>query len=283
MQSDMFMERAVSISEGSLSPTIKWKTLANQEFPLPPRKRQEEMLETLTRLEKIVSARESLMNSSQMLEQALIKEILDSSTTTVEYSGKELLEKGFISMLQDGNHGSQYPKAKEFVEEGFLYLTASNISESGQIDFAGCAKLSKEKAASLRISPAQGGDVILTHNATIGRTAIIPSDLGIVIGSTSTTYYRPNKDKLLAEYLFIFMRSNFFQAQLKSVMKQTTRNQIPITAQKRLKFLVPEIEVQNKVLQIMENTIKPSLKIDFVDKAIRIRREYIQKMLTEAA
>jgi type I restriction enzyme S subunit len=42
MQSGMFMNRAVAISEGSLSPTIKWKTLAIQEFPLPPPERQKE-------------------------------------------------------------------------------------------------------------------------------------------------------------------------------------------------------------------------------------------------
>jgi type I restriction enzyme S subunit len=35
MQSDAFMSRAVQISEGSLSPTIKVKTLAQQEFTLP--------------------------------------------------------------------------------------------------------------------------------------------------------------------------------------------------------------------------------------------------------
>jgi type I restriction enzyme S subunit len=36
MQSDMFMERAKEISVGSLSPTINWKTLAKEEFGLPP-------------------------------------------------------------------------------------------------------------------------------------------------------------------------------------------------------------------------------------------------------
>ena len=36
LQSDMFMERAIEISVGSLSPTINWKTLKVQEFPLPP-------------------------------------------------------------------------------------------------------------------------------------------------------------------------------------------------------------------------------------------------------
>ena len=35
MQSDLFMERALSISVGSLSPTINWKALAKEEFRLP--------------------------------------------------------------------------------------------------------------------------------------------------------------------------------------------------------------------------------------------------------
>jgi type I restriction enzyme, S subunit len=40
MQSDLFMDRAQRISVGSLSPTINWKTLAEQEFALPPLEEQ---------------------------------------------------------------------------------------------------------------------------------------------------------------------------------------------------------------------------------------------------
>ena len=47
LQSDMFMERAVEISVGSLSPTINWKTLRVQEFPLPPIEEQKRIAEIL--------------------------------------------------------------------------------------------------------------------------------------------------------------------------------------------------------------------------------------------
>ena len=40
MQSDAFFDRALSISVGSLSPTINWKTLAGQKFALPPKEEQ---------------------------------------------------------------------------------------------------------------------------------------------------------------------------------------------------------------------------------------------------
>jgi len=47
LQSDMFMERAIEISVGSLSPTINWKTLRFQEFPLPPLEEQRRIAEIL--------------------------------------------------------------------------------------------------------------------------------------------------------------------------------------------------------------------------------------------
>ncbi len=73
MQSDMFMERAVSISEGSLSPTIKWKTLANQEFPLPPRKRQEEMLEVFRKLELTLACYDDAISKGGISLEKMIK------------------------------------------------------------------------------------------------------------------------------------------------------------------------------------------------------------------
>ena len=47
MQSDGFMNRALEISVGSLSPTINWRTLAEQEFALPPLDEQRRVAELL--------------------------------------------------------------------------------------------------------------------------------------------------------------------------------------------------------------------------------------------
>lgn len=48
LQSDEFHERALNISVGSLSPTINWKTLAAQEFALPPLEEQKRIVELLS-------------------------------------------------------------------------------------------------------------------------------------------------------------------------------------------------------------------------------------------
>lgn len=54
MTSDLFMERAVAISVGSLSPTINWKTLKVQEFPLPPVDEQRRIAQLLWAADEVV-------------------------------------------------------------------------------------------------------------------------------------------------------------------------------------------------------------------------------------
>lgn len=47
LHSDAFMNRAIDISEGSLSPTIKWKILAKQKFVIPPLDEQKKLADLL--------------------------------------------------------------------------------------------------------------------------------------------------------------------------------------------------------------------------------------------
>jgi restriction endonuclease S subunit len=63
LQSDMFMERAIEISVGSLSPTINWKTLRAQEFPLPPLDEQKRLAEILWAADDTAEAYESVLLS----------------------------------------------------------------------------------------------------------------------------------------------------------------------------------------------------------------------------
>lgn len=60
MQSDVFMNRAVTISEGSLSPTIKWKTLGNQSFPMPPFHEQRKLVSLSKKISSVSTSIESV-------------------------------------------------------------------------------------------------------------------------------------------------------------------------------------------------------------------------------
>ncbi|MBF4360027.1 restriction endonuclease subunit S, partial [Vibrio anguillarum] len=76
MQSDVFMNRAIEISEGSLSPTIKWKALASQDFVFPSKEKQVVLLRLLTEVDRNIEALDLALYSQEQLIEAIVNETL---------------------------------------------------------------------------------------------------------------------------------------------------------------------------------------------------------------
>ncbi|WIH19881.1 restriction endonuclease subunit S [Photobacterium damselae] len=169
---------------------------------------------------------------------------------------QELIDSQVITVQKDGNHGSNYPRASEFGDKGVAFLTAKLLDDAGNIDFAQAPRLSEEKASKFKFGFIEKDDVLLSHNATVGRVAIVPNYGEKVLIGTSLTHYRLNSEKLLPQYLAAFFTSKDFQNQLAAVMSQTTRNQVPITAQRKLEVVIPPIKIQKQLTRISGSIIE---------------------------
>jgi restriction endonuclease S subunit len=88
MQSDIFMARAIAISEGSLSPTIKWRVLANQEFLLPTIKRQKELYKLLQKVDSNIDLAEQLIIAVNTKKRAIQKQLYSKSLRFKSDNGK---------------------------------------------------------------------------------------------------------------------------------------------------------------------------------------------------
>ena len=67
MQSNQFMERAVEISEGSLSPTIKWKNLEQQSFIIPNLGEQSKVIDRALAIDKVRFLNRKLLDKKPKL------------------------------------------------------------------------------------------------------------------------------------------------------------------------------------------------------------------------
>jgi restriction endonuclease S subunit len=76
IQSDVFMSRAVQISEGSLSPTIKWKVLAQQEFNVPKKEKQKALADLFKQFDATREEVKQQISTLKKLKQKLLNEIL---------------------------------------------------------------------------------------------------------------------------------------------------------------------------------------------------------------
>lgn len=76
MHSDSFMARAKEISEGSISPTIKWKNLENQEFLVPSINEQKRISELFAQIDQTRNLIRQQKETLKKLKQKLLNEIL---------------------------------------------------------------------------------------------------------------------------------------------------------------------------------------------------------------
>ncbi len=132
MQSDLFMNRAVEISVGSLSPTINWKTMAIQEFSLPPEDEQLRIVELISAFDEQIESLEVAHAAAHNLKNSMaesvfpVAEVKGYLDKPQEYSGRKLAPIGNLASLQVG-----YPfKSAEYSTTGDRLLRGSNVGVS---------------------------------------------------------------------------------------------------------------------------------------------------------
>lgn len=167
-------------------------------------------------------------------------------------SVEELIEKNVIEKPMDGNHGSIHPKSQDFTDVGIPFITAADIN-SDKVDIEKSNKLSQRNAQKLKKGFAKQGDVLLTHKASVGRTAIVHNTgYDYIILSPQVTYYRiKDNTTLLPEYLYLYFKSKYFNQTINQWAGGSTRNYIGITAQRKLPIIYPSIKNQKKIIDII--------------------------------
>ncbi|MEZ7495314.1 restriction endonuclease subunit S [Leeuwenhoekiella aequorea] len=263
-------------------------------IPKPPKPEQKAIAGILTKVDEAIKATQESIKATQKLKKALMQNLLtgkmkpdgsiseDSNLRNTKYGKaasswrycqiRELVKENVILKIQDGNHGEIHPTSKDFTESGIPFIMASDISK-GFIDYTNCKFITKQRAEKLRIGFAREGDVLLSHKASLGYTAIVGElTEDYIMLTPQVTYYRTNKNKLKPEYLKYFFEMYTYQILFESYAKQSTRNYIGITNQKKMWFYYPEeIEEQEKL-------IKPLVDVDDVLRNKQIKTEILKKL-----
>ncbi len=167
-----------------------------------------------------------------------------------EYTVQQLIDLDMLEKPLDGNHGSIHPKTSDYVPAGVPFIMANNLI-GGSVDLKNCAFITEKQAATLRKGFAKPGDVLITHKATIGRTAIVPNTYETIILTPQVTYYRVKKgiDNRFLKYYF---DSPDFQATLNNwAGAGSTRAYLGITAQHKLPVVLPPLDEQKKIANLL--------------------------------
>ncbi|WP_069660690.1 restriction endonuclease subunit S [Arcticibacter eurypsychrophilus] len=258
IHSDLFMNRAVDISVGSLSPTINWGTLKTQEFHLPPLEEQERLGRLLWRIDHLIEQEHKLLNKitrGQYVyfnrsitsgiyfdeENAKYKSIVYPKSWTV-FHLKELLSslRNGISEEQNLNEKGIKVTRIETISESVI-----NIKNVGFIDTT--RDYSKYKL--------DVGDILFSHInsvAHIGKVALYKEHVDLYHG---VNLMRLKADPSLIRYTFLhYLLDNkpakrFYERRAKQAINQASLDQSDIGS---LPLAIPILKVQDLIIKKME-------------------------------
>lgn len=223
-----------SFQTGGGQPHVYAKDFDKFKIPLPSLEKQNELVEELDNYQKIIDG---------------CKQVIDNFKPSIDIDPSwEMVELEKISnKITDGTH-----KTPEYTVDGVPFLRVTDITKSdGSKKF-----ISKEEHKELikRCNP-EKGDILYSKNGTIGISQIVDWDYEFSI-FVSLCLIKPNKEKVLPEYLGEILNTTFVFNQAKNLTKTGTVSNLHLIEIKKLKIPLPNLDTQKLIFDEIKNQKK---------------------------
>lgn len=262
MQSDVFMERAKEISVGSLSPTINWRTLANEEFALPPVDEQKRLATVLRAGARTASlhldaAAATLCIADSLLDRCLVG-APDSSTRLYHQQFGHYSPQSALVSLGDLMTVAQYGTSVPIVSEGqYPILRMTNLSEGLTTDAdIGYVNLTDREYGRYLL---QNDDILLNRTNShdlVGRTGIYRLRREYVFASYLIRI-QADPRKALPDFLCAFLNHPLGRRQvMRFATRGVSQSNINIDSLRRMLVPLPELKCQRAIVSDLDTLRK---------------------------
>jgi type I restriction enzyme S subunit len=231
MQSELFMSRAVEISVGSLSPTINWKTMAVQEFALPPISEQVRVIRALQAAADSINALQDAEKAASELLQAVV-DAGSSEPDASETSLQDLCELPITyGIVQAGPH----------IDSGVPYIRVSDMTSGEQLSLHGMLRTAPEIAERFKRSSVSRGDIVFALRGAVGLCRVVPDELHGA-NLTQGTARISIADGAVRTFVYWALRSTSVRRQIDRASKGSTFKEITLASLRDIKLRVPSAE-----------------------------------------
>ena len=171
ISSDYFLDAAIKISVGSLSPTINWRDLKTLEFELPDLATQRKLAETLWSVNDTMETYKKLIAATDELVKSQFMELFGDPVTNTQ--GREV--RPFKDFMLDIRYGTSQPPTFNELGE-FKFIRATNI-KAGRITENGMLRISADEAAKIEKCRLNGNEIIIVRSgANTGDTCVVTDE-----------------------------------------------------------------------------------------------------------
>lgn len=255
--SDQFMERAVRISVGGLSPTINWKDLKEQEFELPSLEEQRILSEKLWAAYRLKESCKRLLTATdEMVKSQFIEMFGNPVTNSKSWQTKAIMEVA-----------PEQPSKKRM--QGKVWLLNLDMIESntGKV----IEKVYETSENTLSVQPFDEGNVLFSKLRPYLNKVVVPDEYGLA--TTELVPLRPNQEKLHKVFLSYLLRSQQFVTFANKISGGTKMPRMPLAELRKFECILPPMSEQLKFVGITEQADKSKFElrksIDAIDQVIK--------------
>ena len=257
ISSDYFLNEAIRISVGSLSPTVNWKDLKDLTFNIPTIEEQRRITPLVWAAIKAKNAYKSLIQRTDDLVKSQFIEMFADEAKRVRLD-ELCLHFG------DGD----WIESKDQSEEGIRLIQTGNVGNGEYKDKDDKARyISEETFIRLGCTEVFPGDILISRLPDpIGRACIVP-EMPKSITAVDCTIVRLKAD-VLSTFFVNFTKTPMYTMQIDSFTTGSTRKRISRANLGSVMVPVPDLTRQERFVSIAEQSDKS--KFELQEAIVRI-------------
>ena len=256
ISSDYFLDAAIKISVGSLSPTINWRDLKELEFELPDLAAQHKLAEVLWSINDTMEAYKNLISATDELVKSQFMEQFGS------YLGDETrcatIEQ-VCTVFADGD----WIESKDQADDGIRLIQTGNVGNGVYLDKGERARyIDEETFARLNCTEVLPNDILISRLPDpVGRACIIPDGLGKSITAVDCSIVRL-KSHVLPEFFVAYTMTTLYAAQIGSSVTGSTRKRISRKNLGQVVIPTPGIDQQEQFAAFVRQSDKSKFELE---------------------
>lgn len=281
VSSPHFQQYINSVATGTTIKNVSLKQMREYSFPIPELKEQQRIAKVLHLLDQKIENNQKINDNLLQQLRAIFMERFTNNPALESIQQVPLSE--LCSVVTKGTTPTTL--GKPFVDRGINFLKAESILDNHSLDKGKFAHIDEETHDMLKRSVIYAGDIVFTIAGTLGRFALIDSDILPANTNQAVAIIRADKGKISPEYLYACFIGNWHNDYYSKRVQQAVQANLSLTTIKSLpipvltqdemvsymalispiiKMLKPN-EMENERLAALRDTLLPRLMSGEVD------------------
>ncbi len=262
---------------------------------LPPIEEQKKIADILSTVDKKIAFVEENINATEELKKGLMQKLLTEGIGHTEFKDSELgripeswevipfielADKNIKHSFTGGPFGSDL-KSEHYTDIGVRVIQLQNIGDGYFInnDFV---YVSEEKAELLKSCQIYPNDIILAKMAEpVARACLIPDFESKYVMCSDGIRLKVDNSKFNTEFIFYSINYDNFRKIAVARSNGTTRLRIGLSALKSIPILIPPLEEQKQIAEILSTVDKKLENLKEKKQSFEeLKKGLMQKLLT---